>query len=159
MATRDLRGASYCAATWLTEKVTPAESASTAVRPGGLSNGATTAAPPWRSASATAASTSSTQKATDQGAGSPPSAPARGPARPGRRHRRDALTRAGLPRLAADVAGQAEERHWAEALRGPAEHRAVERRGALRIGRVEAAHRPCPRLVDQLRAMAGARFP
>ena len=80
-----------------------------------------------------------------------------------RAHDADDVAGHGLLGLAADVAGQPPQRHLllgrAERLGLPAEDRPVERGGALRVGRGQHAHRPCARLVDELRALARAGFP
>ncbi len=61
--------------------------------------------------------------------------------------------------LAAEVAREPEHRRWAERLRLPAEHGAVEPRRAVGVSGLQRAHRPGSGLVDQLCALSLAAFP
>ena len=134
--------------TWLIENVTPAGSASTAERPGRRLE--RRRRPSCRRPARSARRRPRGRRPRSRRASARPARPA-----PSRRRPR-ARRAAGL---AADVAGQAEQRERAEGLGRPAEHLAVERGGGVGVGGLELAHRPRARLVDELRAVAGARLP
>ena len=134
---------------WLIENTAPCGSWITALRKPELSNGGAIAVPPCAVTTSTVRSTSETWRFTIQ------SVESAARAAPSRRPR---------PAGSAGATGRRRSRaggtgSLAERLGLPAEERAIERRGGVRVVGVQRAHLPRPRLVDQLRAFAIDRLP
>src|SRR3712207_4179853 len=139
--------------TVLTENTAPCGSDITASREISVSNGGMIIAPPSFSALSAVASA---------GVGDPEiDAPVRrrGFIAARRHHHPDHVARHRLFGFAADVTRQSPERDLAELVGFPAEDLTIERLRALGVSCVEDAHRPRPRLIDDLGSPVLLRLP